>query len=217
MACVIFDYDGTLHQCIRIYAPAFRLAYRQMVADGQAPERTWSDRELEQWLGYPAGEMWDRFAPQLPRELTQRYSRLIEEEMLRLARQGQARLYPGTEEALDALTEAGHTLILLSNCGRDYLEAHRRCFALDTWFRGFYCAGDYGWIPKEAIFPHIRSRFPGPFAVVGDRHQDLSLARSHGLPFVGCTYGYALPGELEGADALAAAPRDIPGALAGLL
>lgn len=39
MKNLLFDYDGTLHDCIRIYDPAFWLAYRYLVASGYAPER----------------------------------------------------------------------------------------------------------------------------------------------------------------------------------
>ena len=39
MKGVIFDYDGTLHESIRIYAPAFHKAYEYLVEKGHAPQR----------------------------------------------------------------------------------------------------------------------------------------------------------------------------------
>ena len=39
MKGVIFDYDGTLHESIRIYAPAFHRAYEYLVEKGHAPQR----------------------------------------------------------------------------------------------------------------------------------------------------------------------------------
>ena len=39
MKGVIFDYDGTLHESIRIYAPAFHRAYEYLVEKRHAPQR----------------------------------------------------------------------------------------------------------------------------------------------------------------------------------
>lgn len=44
--------------------------------------------------------------------------------------------------------------------------------------------------------------------MVGDRYYDREAARAAGVPFVGCSYGYA-PGEVAGADAVAESPLDI--------
>lgn len=55
---VIFDYDGTIHNGAGNYIDAFRHVYHQMVADGAAPERSFEDSEITQWLGYSAREMW---------------------------------------------------------------------------------------------------------------------------------------------------------------
>lgn len=60
---LFFDYDGTLHDCIRIYAPAFRRVYPELVTAGFAAPRTFSDPELSQWLGLSVSDMWNRFMP----------------------------------------------------------------------------------------------------------------------------------------------------------
>lgn len=65
---LFFDYDGTLHDCIRIYAPAFRRVYPELVTAGFAAPRTFSDPELSQWLGLSVSDMWNRFMPELPQE-----------------------------------------------------------------------------------------------------------------------------------------------------
>lgn len=216
MPTLVFDYDGTLHDCIRIYAPAFRAACAYLAARGLAPAEDRRDGEIAQWLGLPAGEMWDRFAPALPQEEKARCSRMIGEEMLRMIRAGQARLYPGALELLDGLRTAGFYLVFLSNCKRAYMEAHQREFGLERYFDAFYCAEDYGWISKAELFPVIRERFEGPFAVVGDRRQDMEVAARHGLRAVGCAYGYGTPEELAGADATARSPAEVGTALRAL-
>ena len=216
MVRLLLDYDGTLHDCLNIYAPAFRLAYRSLVERGYRREREWEARELEQWLGLTPTVMWERFAPDVPERVREECSGIIEGEMLRRTAAGVARLYPGVPETLRRLREAGYSLILLSNCQRAYLQAHKRAFHLEEYFDGFYCTQDYGWPEKWAMFPKIQRDFPGSYAAAGDRASDRELARRHGLPFVGCLWGYGGPGELEGAEALISRPEELPETLARL-
>ena len=65
MKGVIFDYDGTLHESIRIYAPAFHRAYEYLVEKRHAPQREWSASEIGRWLGYSSRDMWNEFMPGL--------------------------------------------------------------------------------------------------------------------------------------------------------
>lgn len=83
-ATLFFDYDGTLHDCIRIYAPAFRKVYREMVAAGHCPTRQFSAPELCRWLGLSVPDMWNSFMPDLAQTLKDHYSTRIGEEMLQL-------------------------------------------------------------------------------------------------------------------------------------
>ena len=55
---LIFDYDGTLHDSIQIYALAFRKSYRALVRMGYVPEKQFTDMEISRWLGFTAQEMW---------------------------------------------------------------------------------------------------------------------------------------------------------------
>ncbi len=215
MVRLLLDYDGTLHDCLKIYAPAFRLAYRSLVDRGLRAERTWEDGELKRWLGLTPKAMWAAFAPDLPEALREECAGKIQREMLRLTAAGEAVLYPGAAGALEALKEMGCSLILLSNCQRAYLEAHQRAFHLERYFDGLFCTEDYGWPAKWALFPRIRRDFPGNYIAVGDRASDLELARRHGLPFVGCAYGYGGE-ELAEAGLLIQSPEALPRVLPGL-
>lgn len=217
MANLIFDYDGTLHDCIRIYAPAFRRAYAQLVSDGAMPEREWEEAELSRWLGYSARDMWDAFAPNLPPEQKERCSQIIGREMLRAVQAGEARLYPGVPSLLDQLRTNGHRLILLSNCKRAYLEAHRVHFQLDQYFTSCFCGEDFNWIPKQVILRQMLPELNGETLVIGDRVHDMEAARQNGLRAIGCAYGYGTPEELHSASAVVSTPRELIGALDFLL
>ena len=63
MINLIFDYDGTLHNSIKIYAPAFRSAYASLLERDLAVPKEFSDQEIAYWLGFTAEEMWRGFHP----------------------------------------------------------------------------------------------------------------------------------------------------------
>jgi phosphoglycolate phosphatase len=53
-----------------------------------------------------------------------------------------------------------------------------------------------------------------PVVMVGDRHHDVDGAAAHGVPTIGVAWGYAQPGELDGARAVVADPAALVDALA---
>lgn len=211
MVYLLFDYDGTLHDSLAIYAPAVQEAYDTLVAKGLAQPKTWDRETIRQWIGLSPQAMWDQFQPHLSREEKQAGSTQIGRRMQELAEEGQARLYPGVPQVLDALKARGVGMLLLSNCPVSYLQAHTACFELERWFDGLYCGEEFAYRPKYEILPILQSRWPGDFLVLGDRDQDMEMARRCGVPAIGCTYGYGSPEELSGADWLAHNPQDLPG------
>ena len=213
---LFFDYDGTLHDCIRIYAPAFRKVYQEMVAAGIAQPRQFSEPELCRWLGLSVPDMWNQFMPDLTQPLKDHYSTRIGEEMLQLILDGSAALYPGTEEILDTLQKQGCRMVFLSNCLHSYMESHRQAFRLDRYFSAFLCAEDFPGNAKWEIYQAVRERFPGRHIIIGDRKQDLECAQHFGLPFIGCRYGYSLPEELSDATLLISNVADLPAAIAAV-
>ncbi len=104
---VFFDYDGTLHDSMHLYGPAFRRAYAALVTDGWAAPRTFSDEEIASWLGYSPAAMWASFMPELPEAIWQRASAAIGEEMRRLLAAGAGRLYPGAKAMLETPARGG--------------------------------------------------------------------------------------------------------------
>ena len=218
MKNLIFDYDGTLHETMRIYGPAFRKNYENLVSRGLAPAREFSDAEISGWLGFTAADMWNRFAPQLSDEEKAACSRRIQDEMARLIENGTAELYPGVTELMDRFREEGYTILLLSNCKTGYLERHRKRFDLDRWFHGYYWSEGYGWKTKTEILKLLIKEHPGPSVMIGDRILDMKCAADCGIPSVGCAYGYAAsPEEFASAACIAESPEDLPGIIRRIL
>ena len=197
---LIFDWDGTLHDTGRLYGCAFRKAYGWLVSGGWAPERDYRDEEVTCYLGMNAPDMWNRFMPRLPQEIKNRASGIIGREMISRVEAGGAVLYPGAEETLNRLKSLGYDMVILSNCKRAYLQAHRRAFSLDRWFSAYYCSGTYQDAPKEVIFECIRKEFPGRHVMIGDRASDIKVGLVHHIPTIACGYGFGNAKEWQGAD-----------------
>ena len=210
MTNLIFDYDGTLHETMRIYGPAFRKNYALLVSRGLAAPREFTDAEISYWLGFTAGDMWNRFAPQLSDEEKAACSFRIQEEMARLIEDGTARLYPEIPALLDRFKAEGFGIFLLSNCKTVYLERHRKRFSLDRWFDGYYWSEGYGWKTTTDILELLLKEHPGPAVMIGDRILDMRCAADCGIPSIGCAYGYAAEREeFRTAAAIAEAPGNL--------
>ena len=197
---LIFDYDGTLHNSIKIYGPAFREAYEYLVKQGYAKERIWQDSEISKWLGYSAKDMWNSFMPSLPNEEKERCSSIIGSAMIRLLEDNKAELYDGTIPTLQELKNKGFNLIFLSNCKIQYMKKHASLFKLDKYFNEFYCTEQFNFKPKYEIFKFIKEKNEGDFIVIGDRYLDIEIAKVHNLFSIGCSYGFGTIDELQDAN-----------------
>lgn len=210
---IFFDFDGTLHDSMAIYGPAFRAAYAWLVEQGYRKPHEYSDEWISQWLGWTVQDMWTTFAPDLPESVWRQAAAIVGREMDGSTEQGEARLFEGIPEALDQIKKRGYELAFLSNCRTAYLNVHRQMFNLDRYFDAYYWAEAFDDIPKWKIYQKVAARHPFPQVMVGDRFHDQEVATKAGIPFVGCAYGFGRPGELDQVDAWAQSPKDLPQAV----
>lgn len=217
MALLIFDYDGTLYDSMKVFGPAFRYCWDKVAGDGHLPQRRWTDKDIEIFLGGNADDMWRIAAPDAKEEIKADFHRYMKEEGERQIAAGKATLFPGVIDMLRALKDEGHTLLILSNCMSTFMDRQRNRFHLDDYFSGYTCAGDYGWQPKENLAGSLLAKYKMPAIVIGDRKNDRDGAKKNHLPFIACTYGYGNKKEWQDADAFASAPADIPKCIHTLL
>ncbi len=208
----MLDYDGTLHDSSYVYEPAFRAVMKEISALGWIPEKEYTSDEIRYWIGFSAAEMWMRFHPELSEEQRTAAGRKIGRLMLEAVESGRGRLYPGTEETLDALKE-DYELVFFSNCDQSYADTHRKAFGLDRWFSRYYCTGNYGWAQKEQVFAEQIYEPGRHYIAVGDRIKDMNLAAGCGLKSVGCLYGFGSAEELAPADVLIRDIRELKAAV----
>lgn len=202
MANIIIDFDGTIHDCAKIYVPSFKIGYKYLVDNKLMEYRKYSEEEIISYLGYSPKDMWEKFAPGIPEFNRKIVTEIVADEMEFMTGNGKAALYKGAEEALKNLSDNGHRLLFLSNCLHRYMELHRNVHNLDRFFTDYFCSEDFEYIPKYEIFNKIKEKYSGEYVVVGDRYFDLETAWKHNLKSIGCTYGYGEEHELDKADAL---------------
>ncbi|MBQ1339602.1 MAG: HAD family hydrolase, partial [Ruminococcus sp.] len=65
MSNIIFDYDGTVHESMLTYAPAFRDTMKWLSDNGFIADKEYSDSEISHWLGFNSTDMWGQFHPEL--------------------------------------------------------------------------------------------------------------------------------------------------------
>ncbi len=207
---LIFDYDGTVHDTAHLYGCAFRKAYKGLVNDGYAEAREYTDREMSRYLGMNAEDMWSSFMPELPPDVMKKTAEQVGKEMVNQISEGSAVLYDGIESALNELKARGYSMVILSNCHNEYLEAHRRHFQLDRWFDCYFCAESFGYIPKEEIFRYIKEQFPdNRYIVIGDRESDFRVGTVHDFPIIGCAYGFGSDTELNVCTEIIHSPNEL--------
>jgi len=213
MANLVFDYDGTLHNSMLTYAPAFRDTMKWLSDSGYIADREYSDKEISYWLGFNSTDMWGNFHPELDITIREAARKKLGENMAQRLDSGEGALYTGAEEMLTAMKNAGHTLIFLSNCRVPYMQRAKRLFGLERWFDYFYCCEDYDFIPKYEIFRRFAPNHRGEYIIIGDRFHDIETAAQNGLKSIGCAYGYGSREELSKADIIVESITDIPKAV----
>ena len=216
MTELIFDYDGTLHNSMLTYAPAFRDTMKWLSDKGYIKDREYTDSEISYWLGFNSTDMWSNFQPGLAPEIREKARIMLGENMAERVEGGEGALYPHAEEVLNQLRDEGYGLVFLSNCRFHYLERHRRVFRLGRFFDSFYCCEEFGFIPKYEILRKIAPMHSKDLIAIGDRFHDIEMAVRNGLPSIGCAYGYGTVEELSKADIIVSDIRQIPAAAASL-
>ncbi len=202
---VLFDLDGTLIDSGPSILAALRKAFAAegMPALPPEAERSLVGPPFYQTLPPLIGDATDR--------VVQTYRRIYVADGFAF----QAQVYPGIDALLDGLAQ-GHVRLAVATSKLEssavaVLEQLRLADRFAT-----ICGdtADAGRPTKAAVIAEALRRLgesPGT-TMVGDRSQDVEGARAHHLPCIGAAWGYAAPGELEAAGAVAVLPD--PAALA---
>jgi len=198
---VIFDLDGTLVDTATYAAEAVCRAVHEVSAATGEPLTAPGPAEVRAHFGMPAEHYYrGLFSPwSAEREA------LVHERAMawqhRLLEDGTGRLFPRADELLGALTRSGREVAFFTHGSRAYLELLAKAFGLGAHGRHRVSSEGPPQRSKAELVAELLDRTALPSAVVvGDRLADLEAAHAHGLPAIGCLYGYGSPGELETAE-----------------
>jgi phosphoglycolate phosphatase len=197
---LIFDFDGTIHDTIHVYFPAFLKGYQYLVDHDMAEPRTFTPKEVSIWLGYNSDDMWKTFMPNCPEVFQNKAKSIIGDEMRLQLESGNGVLYSDAHDVLTKLVERGYKLVFLSNCSEVYMNTAIKVFGLDRYFHQFVCSGQYEQLPKPEILSAIKHTLDPEMAIIGDRFHDMEAGIQNGITTIGCAYGYGESEELRQAD-----------------
>jgi phosphoglycolate phosphatase len=124
-------------------------------------------------------------------------------------------VYPGVVSMLDGLRGAGFVMCIATSKRRDFAERVMDFLNLRRYVRGVYGAVPGGALDHKqdllAHILHVEHLTAGSCAMLGDRLHDIEAAKVNAVRSIGALWGYGGLAELElaGADAIAAAPKDV--------
>lgn len=181
---LIFDMDGTLWDAVDSYCAVW-----DATAASMGIARTVDRRELLPLMGKPLEEIYRALMSHAridSQEFMQRLGRCEAELMPRLG----GRLYPGVRETLNALSDRGVRLFMVSNCSASGLDNFLDFTGLRPLMVDALSFGTTG-CDKDVNMRRLRDVYSlkAP-AYVGDVQRDADSTHAAGLPFIWAAYGF---------------------------
>ncbi len=198
---LFFDFDGTLYDTVEGITKCVRYALNKRGMDAPL-------EELRCFAGPPLTDMFmEKFG--FTREEGDQATRDFRERYVPVGLY-ESRPFPGIRELLEELRAAGLRLGVTTSKPQVLAEELLRRADLISLFDVICGAADEGegnakWQVLRRAMDRIGAREESS-VLIGDTKYDVAGAKRCGIPCIGVGYGYAAPGELEAAGAIAVAP-----------
>ena len=204
-----FDNDGTLFRSDEVANPAIQREFSAFMEEMGLDVPPPSDARILELTGSPGPVFYKAILPPELAERSEEFrSRCVDREVEEVLARG--RLYAGARELLSGLRSEGKKTALVSNGGHRYIEACEQRLDYDALLDGVYHFGKYGLRTKADMISRACADLGASRPVmIGDRASDRDAAVDLGIPFVGCQFGFAGEGELEGAVLLVSDLREL--------
>ncbi|MDR1885637.1 MAG: HAD hydrolase-like protein [Synergistaceae bacterium] len=204
----VFDIDGTLHWTEVMSREVYGTV---MPMFGLEPP---TDETLFSTYGCTSDKILDILGIERFPDLREAFLRELEaEEVRQMPLVGKC--YEGAIETLRLLRDDRVEAALCSMCPTVYMDAFADSFGIGELIR--YRRDESDGSDKGKLLESLIVESSADRAVmVGDRHFDIEAARFCGVPFIGCTYGYA-PDEIKGADIAVRTAKELYAAITDLM
>ncbi len=198
---ILFDYDGTLHNSMKIFPKAFNKAYQFLVDKGYAEPHNYSHQAIKHFLGITPYEMWNAFGNDIPDSIKDEAHHILKTTLFSSIKNNEAELFDWTPDVLRTLKGRGYHLGFISNCENYYMHAHTQAFKLGKYFDRMVCSESYpGTQEKEDVLKKLRPNLIDDIVIVGDRMHDIKAGKKNNVYTIGALYGYGKNNELDDAD-----------------
>jgi phosphoglycolate phosphatase-like HAD superfamily hydrolase len=189
---LIFDLDGTLYRTESSFLPTMHRIY-----DEYGVPRP-DDGEILAQVGETYTTFLEWLVPQgFPEDVEAVGRRITEIEFAAIVTDGA--LFDGVADGLRMLREDGNGIALCTNGDRRYAEHVLGAHGILTSFDVLQTNDDDRRAKAEMVAELLERLGPRTAVMVGDRYHDLEAGTRNGCVTVGAAYGYARPGELDGA------------------
>ena len=193
---VIWDVDGTLLNT----QEGLTAAYRYTIEQCHLPSKT--DEELSSYIGpTPQTIFMNHFG--LNEENAQRAAEIFRERY-RSHDLFKALLYPGVEDVLSSLDEAGIQQAIATNKRQDYATEICELFGLDDYCAPIIGADNENKLTKADIIKKclevLKISDPSSVVMIGDTEGDKQAAQAAGVQFLGVNYGFGFNNVLHYAN-----------------
>lgn len=186
---IIFDFDGTLHNTIKIYYPAFSSGVEFLRNHGFSKDFELNEKNVSKFLGEKPNFAYDLIAKGADDSLKREVMALVGKKMDENIKNGLGELYDDSKKVLEELSE-DYDLYILSNCRESYLDTALDVYGIKKYFKKYFAAETYDFIPKDEIIKKERKNIKEEIIFVGDRHHDMEAARKNNIKSIFCTYGF---------------------------
>lgn len=196
---IIFDFDGTLHNTIKIYYPAFASGVGILREHGFAKDFDLNEKNVSKFLGEKPNFAYDLIAKGSDKSLKEEVMKHVGKKMNENIKNGVGELYDDSIKVLDILSK-NYDLYILSNCRESYLDLALKVYGIKKYFNKYFAAETFGFISKDEIIKKERHNIKEEIIFVGDRYHDMEAARKNKLKSIFCTYGFGSMDEGKSAN-----------------
>ena len=181
---IVFDWDGTLMDSAAGIVTCIQEASREMGIPIPSHERA---RHV---IGLGLQDSLRIAVPDLPESDYAAFADLYRKHFL--AQEVGMALFPGVNELLRDLRDAGYLLAVATGKSRRGLDRALAAFKLQSFFISSRCADETNPKPHPAMLNELMdelSHKPQELLMIGDTSHDLDMASSAGVDAVAVTYG----------------------------